>query len=177
MSLTSIDPQDLILRPHGLFNHQWLLLSAGDFASGDFNCMTISWGSIGTLWNKPFVQVVVRPTRATYHFIESAPDFTLCAFPPEYHKDLAWLGSHSARDGAKLPHTSLSACRANQVLSPAYEQAELILECRKIYSDDFDPQRFLDPKLEGHYPEKDYHRIYFGEILAVQGIATYLASN
>ncbi|HNZ15113.1 MAG TPA: hypothetical protein PKI51_03825, partial [Anaerolineaceae bacterium] len=61
-NLIQIDPKSFVLKPHYLFNNQWFLLSAGDFSKNDFNCMTIGWGSIGTMWNKPYVSVVVRPT-------------------------------------------------------------------------------------------------------------------
>jgi hypothetical protein len=27
--------------------------------------------------------------------------------------------------------------------------------------------------IEGNYPDKDYHRVYFGEILAAAGTAAY----
>ncbi len=31
------------------------------------------------------------------------------------------------------------------------------------------PDHFTDPAIDQHYPKKDYHRIYFGEILAIFG--------
>ena len=34
-----------------LFDEKWALVTAGDL--DDFNAMTISWGGMGTLWNKP----------------------------------------------------------------------------------------------------------------------------
>ena len=36
--------------------------------------MTVSWGSMGMIWNKPFIQVVVRPQRHTFEFMEKYPD-------------------------------------------------------------------------------------------------------
>ena len=42
-----------------------------------------------------------------------------------------------------------------------------VLECRKIYWDDMEPEHFLDEDIEKKYPKKDYHRIYFGEILEI----------
>ena len=53
--------------------------------------------------------------------------------------------------------------------TPGFDEAELILECRKMYWDDIHPQNFLDLKIDKNYPLKDYHRIYFGEILALFG--------
>ena len=44
-------------------------------------------------------------------------------------------------------------------------EASLILECRKIYYQDIDPKGFLDPEIQSNYPNRDYHRVYFGEIL------------
>jgi len=58
-------------------------------------------------------------------------------------------------------------------LRPALPEAELVIELRKIYWDDIVPEHFLDPAIDLQYPNKDYHRIYFGEILAIQGQAQY----
>jgi hypothetical protein len=30
-----------------------------------------------------------------------------------------------------------------------------------------EPSHFIDPSIENSYPEKDYHRIYYGEILRI----------
>ena len=40
----------------------------------------------------------------------------------------------------------------------------------------FDPARFLDPTIDRNYPDKDYHRMYFGEIVTVAGTAKYRCS-
>ena len=81
MALHPIPIDQLLLNVSALWSEQWLLLTAGDFRAGKFNAMTVGWGSFGVMWNKPFVQVVVRPTRYTYQFMEQYEDFTLCAFP------------------------------------------------------------------------------------------------
>jgi flavin reductase (DIM6/NTAB) family NADH-FMN oxidoreductase RutF len=169
MNRTEINPYDLLLKPHHLFDRQTLLLAAGDFSAGDFNEMTIGWGSIGTMWNRPFVQVVVRPTRFTFAYMEDYDDFTVSAFPREYKRALAFLGTRSGRDGNKLDQTNLTAIASQKVRSPGFEEAELIIECRTIYSSDFDPTCFLDPTIDSNYPGKDYHRIYYGQILAIWG--------
>jgi flavin reductase (DIM6/NTAB) family NADH-FMN oxidoreductase RutF len=169
MQKLEINPYDLIINPHHLFDRQTLLLAAGNYSNGDFNEMTIGWGSIGTMWNKPFVEVVVRPTRFTYGFMEDYEDFTVSAFPSEHKKALSYLGTRSGRDGNKLAETDLSAISSQKVKSPSFEQAELTIECRTIYSADFDPTRFIDPTIEKNYPKKDYHRVYYGEIVAIFG--------
>jgi hypothetical protein len=42
-----------------------------------------------------------------------------------------------------------------------------------MYWDDFEPEQFLDPGIENNYPLKDYHRVYFGEIVMVSGVNAY----
>ena len=164
---------EFITRPVNLFHNQWFLLTSGDFATGEYNCMTISWGSLGEIWNQPLAQVFVRPVRYTYQFIEKFPSFTLCAFPEDYHDALNYLGSHSGQDGDKLAACGLTPEKASQVEAPVYAEAELAIECRKLYWQDLDPTHFLNPAIERAYPQKDYHRAYFGQIVAVNGVEAY----
>jgi flavin reductase (DIM6/NTAB) family NADH-FMN oxidoreductase RutF len=168
-----ISPNQLVAQPCGLFDNQWLLLTSGDFAIRDYNCMTISWGSLGTMWNRPFVQTVVRPQRHTFQFMEKYTSFTLCAFPKTYRQALALLGSKSGRDSNKLAEAGLTPTPATIVQAPCYAEAELVIECRKIYWADFDPEHFVDATIDENYATRDYHRSYFGQILAVTGTAEY----
>jgi flavin reductase (DIM6/NTAB) family NADH-FMN oxidoreductase RutF len=148
---------------------RWLLLTAGTFAPRAFNSMTVSWGSAGEVWNKPFFQIFVRPTRYTRSFIEAGDSFTLSVLPVEYKKALSLLGSKSGRDGDKVAESGLKAMASRIVAAPCYEEAELVVECRKLYWQDLDPSHFLDAGIEANYPGKDYHRVYFGEVVAASG--------
>ena len=147
-----------------LWMNQWLLLTAGTL--DDCNMMTVAWGSIGCMWSRPFAQVVVRPQRHTRTYMEQSATFTLCAFPEKYRKDLQTLGTLSGQDGDKLSRTGLTLMESKSVPAPSYNEASLILECRKMYSQDMDPIGFVDKTIQDNYAENDYHRIYFGEILA-----------
>lgn len=164
MHVRKISAEELSVRAVDLWMNQWLLLTAGTLE--DCNMMTVAWGSIGCMWSKPFAQVVVRPQRHTYGFMEKSDSFTLCAFPEEYRDALQTMGTTSGRNGDKVSRTSLTLKASTKVAAPAYEQAELILECRKMYFQDMDPAGFLDESIQKNYPKKDYHRIYFGEIVA-----------
>jgi flavin reductase (DIM6/NTAB) family NADH-FMN oxidoreductase RutF len=173
VALTSIPIEKFTARPYGLWEKSWLLLTCGDFAAGKFNCMTVSWGSLGQMWGRPFAMVVVRPQRYTREFIETYPTFTLSAFPRSFRPALNLLGTLSGRDGDKIAQAGLTPVASCAVAAPGYTQAELILECRKIYWQDYDPSHFINPEIDRNYPSKDYHRMYFGEILAVQGSDSY----
>ena len=162
-----VSPEAFVVAPHDLLANRWMLLTAGDFSARQFNSMTIAWGGFGTIWYKPFAQVVVRPTRYTREFMEKYDTFTLCAFPPQCKPALQLIGSKSGRDGNKIAEAGLTPVASSKAGAPVFAEADLVIECRKIYWQDFDPSHFLDPAIEGFYPQKDYHRIYYGEILAI----------
>jgi len=124
---------------------------------------------MGIMWDKPFVQVVVRPTRHTFKFMESSADFTICAFPETHRKALNLLGSRSGRDGDKIAASGLTVCKSSKASSPSFIEANLVIECRKIYSDNINPRGFLSPSIDKNYPLGDYHRIYYGEVLSIRG--------
>ena len=173
MALQNI-PIDLWqVRPHDLWENQALLLTSGNFLTGKYNCMTVGWGSFGTMWSRPFVMVVVRPQRYTFEFMESFESFTLCAFPEKYQPALGLLGSKSGRDGNKIQKSGLTAISSNMVAAPSFSEANLIIECNKVYWDDMKPDHFLADYIQKKYPNSDYHRIYFGEILTIFGEEIY----
>jgi flavin reductase (DIM6/NTAB) family NADH-FMN oxidoreductase RutF len=65
---------------------------------------------------------------------------------------------------------------STQVAAPAFAEAELVFECRKLYRAAFDPRQFLDPTIESNYPKKDYHTVYFGEVVVIRGESMYAGS-
>jgi len=160
----------------GILDERWMLLTAGESSDSGFNVMTVSWGSIGRIWHKPFVMVVVRPSRYTYRFLENSSSFTVSVFPPEYKDKLLLCGTKSGRDIDKIQACGFTIMPSTKVEAPGFDQAELILECRKVYFDDLNPKQFLADYIEGFYDGSDYHRMYFGEILAVRGTSHYRGS-
>ena len=174
MERQEIAIDDFSLKPFEQFDKGWFLLTAGDFSKNEFNAMTVSWGGIGYIWRRPIVQVVVRPTRYTYQFMEQHDSFTLCAFPEEKRDALTLLGSKSGRDGNKMLESGLTPIASQKVAAPGYVEAELIFECRKIYWGDIDPQHFLAGDIHQNYQLKDYHRFYFGEILHLEGVDRFI---
>ncbi|MFH1355516.1 MAG: flavin reductase family protein [bacterium] len=170
MTRKNINIKDFTTQAFDIWENRWFLLTAGDFEKNDFNTMTVAWGSFGTMWTMPFVQAVVRPTRYTYEFMEKYDHFTLSAFPKEFKKDLTLLGTKSGRDGDKIAETKLTPMASEHIASPTFKEADLVIEAQKIYWQDMDSANFLDPLIEKKYPKKDYHRIYFGKVLGVQGV-------
>ncbi|HSG68380.1 MAG TPA: flavin reductase, partial [Bacteroidales bacterium] len=141
--------------------YDWMLVTAG--TKDDFNTMTAAWGGLGFLWNKPLAIIFIRPQRYTYGFVEKYDTFSLSFFGGKEKKALNICGTKSGRDIDKMKETGLIPL-VSKTGNVYYEQAELVIDCKKVYYDDIDPSFFLEPSIARNYPKKDYHRMYFGFI-------------
>ena len=127
--------------------------------------MTVSWGQMGVLWNKNVATVYVRPQRHTRHFLEENETFSLSFFPSEYRPALSFCGSHSGRDFDKVKETGLTPVFESGAVW--FEQAKLVLVCRKLYRQELLPVCFEDSETESkNYPNRDYRICFIGEIAA-----------
>jgi len=162
MSRKEITPRELTLNPFTAIGDDWMLITAGNEKS--FNTMTASWGGMGILWNKPVVFCFLRPQRYTLEFVEANDLFTLSIFNHDiYKKELSYCGSRSGRDVDKVKETGLTPLFPDGTV--AFDEAHTVLTVRKLYKQDFDPACFIDSSLETNYPQKDYHRMFIGEIV------------
>ena len=162
MRFRAIDPRQIPDNIFKLIGDDWMLLSAA--CGEDFNTMTASWATAGVLWNKPVVQAFVRPRRHTYGFMEKSPYFTCCFFDENYRDALSFCGRTSGRDTDKMAATGLTPHLGDSQVY--FEEARLVLVCRKLYAADIDPLSFYDDGVEATvYAKRDYHRAYFGEIV------------
>ena len=162
-SLKRIESTELCLRPFHLLDKEWALLVGGREKP---NPMTVSWGGLGTLWNRPVATVYVRPTRFTFGLLQVDDEFTLNVLPHSMRTALDICGTRSGRDMDKWAAAGLEPLPSEKVAVPRVEGAELSLECRVIATFKIDPARFLDPSIEQLYPIKDYHTAFVGEVLA-----------
>lgn len=156
-----INVKDLDRNTVKMIADQWLLITAGD-ASG-YNMMTGSWGALGEMWGKDIAVAVIRPTRYTYGFMEENDYFTLSVLNPTVSKAAhAICGSKSGRDIDKTKETGLTPVFDQGVY---FEQADVVLLCKKIYVSDVKPENFIDKSLDEKWYNEDYHRMYVGEIV------------
>lgn len=156
-----LDPEQLTDNPFKLVGKDWMLIAGGGVA--DVNMMTASWGGLGVLWGKPVAFVFVRPSRHTYGRIEDNTRFTCNFFTENFRDALNLCGSKSGRDLDKVKATGLTP-RADDDGAAYFDEARLVLVCRKLYHADIDPARFLDAGIASNYPTGDYHRMYVAEI-------------
>ena len=161
-SFTEIQVDQISDNPFKLISADWMLITAG--TPEQFNTMTASWGGLGHLWGRHVCFCFVRPQRYTFGFMNRAPCFTLSFFDESQRAALNYCGAHSGRDVDKPAATGLIPV-AGQNDTVYFEQARLVLECRKLYAQDIKPDSFIDTTLPGQvYPRQDYHRMFIGEI-------------
>ena len=166
MAFKPLSLDNVKLAPFHKFDKEWALLAAG--TRENLNAMTVSWGLFGTLWHKPVATVFARPQRYTREFLEREQYYTVSFFPAAYKKALAYMGQVSGRDEDKISKAEWTPVFDNEVGAPYFEQAELVLVCRKLYTDDITPDRFIDASIPPElYPEKDFHRFYIGEVVEI----------
>lgn len=163
MRLHCVDPKTLTPEIFQVFGTQNALLTAGD--KDGCNTMTIGWCQLGRAWNLPVCTVYVRPERYTYQFMESHDYFTVSVLPQSEKKTMALCGTKSGRDVDKVRECGLTVAYGAGD-APFFDEAELVLVCRKLYVQDMDPACVLDGRVSAFYGEKGgWHRVYTGEVV------------
>ena len=160
--LHPINPKNIDKNVFSLIEDQWMLITAGD--GENCNTMTASWGGLGVLWRKPCATCYIRTSRYTKEFVDREEYFTLTFFGEEYRSALALCGSKSGRDVDKVKECGFTVKTA-QCGAPYFEEAELVLVCRKWYVQDMDVEAIPQDVRENLYADNDYHTIYIGEIV------------
>lgn len=147
--------------PFKLIGKDWMLITAGN--EEKVNAMTASWGGVGVMWGKPAATCYIRPQRYTKTFVDREERFSLAFFDDSYRKMLNYMGSVSGADEDKIKGSGLNVSMVDGV--PVFEEAKLVLICRKQFAQRLDPENMIDPEIDGKwYPDKDYHTMYIAQI-------------
>lgn len=160
--LKPVDVHEISENVFSLIGKQWMLITAG--TAEHCNTMTASWGGLGVLWGAPAATCYIRPQRYTKEFVDREEYFTLSFFGEEWRKALSLCGSKSGREVDKVKKCGFTVKTAD-CGAPYFEEASLVLVCRKRFAQEMDPNLMPDDVKEKWYPEKDYHTMYIGEIV------------
>ena len=160
----AISPKELKENFFSLIGEQWMLVTAG--TAERCNTMTASWGGLGVLWGAPAATCYIRPQRYTKEFLDREDCFTLSFFGEERRQALSLCGTKSGRDLDKVKACGFTVCTA-ACGAPYFEEARLVLVCRKRFVQEMDPGGIPEDVKEKWYPQEDYHTLYIGEILEV----------
>ena len=157
--------EDFLLNPFNYFSQPGgMLVCAGNKEKS--NAMTIGWGALGNLWGHgtSTVTVYVAEKRFTRQFMEDNEYFTIMTF-----KDrdvLRYMGTKSGRDGDKAAALGLHVAYTENG-TPYYQEAECVIECKTMYSQEFDPKHFRDDVPRDFYNgfSAGFHAFYIGKIV------------
>lgn len=161
--MQKVDYSQLELNPFLVFSEDTFLLSAGE--NDDWNTMTAGWGGFGSVFGVPAAYVFVRKSRYTHSFIERYPMFSLSFFPNEMKIALDYCGSHSGREGNKAAEAGITPFAIDGTV--AFEEANLIMTCRKMLSVPITEETMIDASLLKFYPHGDWHQMFIG---AIEGV-------
>lgn len=140
-------------------NGAFLTVQSGD----DVNVMTIGWASIGFLWGRPVMSVMVRSSRHTFTLIEKSREFTVALPQGSMKHALDVCGTKSGKNVDKLQAAKIELRPGEKVKTPLVKLRGLNFECGIVYKSAINPANLSDAYTH-LYPEKDYHTIYYGEI-------------
>ncbi len=135
-------------------------------SGGKANTMTVNWGQMGYLWNKCVTTIYLRPQRFTLPILEGADGYSLCFMGQKYATEVMFCGRNSGKDVDKIAHCGFTLAHKDGI--PYFEEAEMVLLCKKSFGSWMTEENFIDRELvSANYPEKDFHRMFIGEIKEV----------
>lgn len=161
MAFKEVNIKDLDENFIKIVSDEWMLVASGN--KEKYNMMTASWGFFGEMWNKDVAVTVIRPQRYTNDFINKEEYFSLSFYGD--NKDIHKVcGNKSGRDVDKAKETGLTPIFDNNTVY--FEQARLVVICKKIYCQKIEPECMIDKSCDKWY-DNDYHYSYIGEIVKV----------
>ena len=163
MNLTEISPADLSGNVFDRISRQWMLVAAG--TQEKFNFLTASWGQLGMLWFRPTATIYLRQSRYTKEFVDRQERFSLTFLREGNREALTAAGSLSGRDHPdKAADCGLTPCFVDG--SPSFEQADVVMICKKLYVQHLDPAKLLDADARRQSYDQDpaEHTMYIAQI-------------
>jgi len=134
------------------------------------NTMTIGWASLGFMWGKPIMTVMVRKSRFTYQLIEKANSFTVSIPEDNLKEALIFCGTKSGRDFDKFKKCNLTTISSKNVSTPIINIPGIHYECKIVCKSEMNPELLCNEYKEKNYKGNDFHTFYFGEIVSTYKI-------
>lgn len=156
--------EEIELNPFTKFKNDWALLTVK--SEDKTNSMTVSWGGLGVLWDKPIATIYVRESRYTKELIDHANRFSLTFLEERFRPLLKYMGEVSGRIEDKIKTAGLHI--DNHIGVPYIDEGNFVIICRKMAAVPMPESTFLDPAVKSEYYENDdFHTMYVGEILSM----------
>ena len=132
------------------------------------NSMTIGWGTLGVIWERPVFVAYVRQQRYTREMLDQCREFTINVPVGDFpRRALGVCGSKSGRDMDKIAAAGLTPVEPEVIGVPGLKEFPLTLECRVLYRQEQESGQFNDEITRQFYTiETGDHICYYGEIVA-----------
>ena len=131
------------------------------------NLMSTHWGSIGYFWNRWIFVLPVRNNKLSHDIIEKTGEFCVSVPYNDLRSAIMRIDIVSGRTNDKFTELHLHPVSAQKVKGFVVGDCGLHIECKVIYTDNV-ANNDLSPDIRQElYSTKDYHTLYFGEIVAV----------
>ena len=132
------------------------------------NSMTIGWGTLGIIWERPVFVAYVRRQRYTREMLDKCREFTINVPVGEYRRKILGIcGSKSGRDMDKIKAAGLTLVEPEVINTPGIKELPMTLECRVLYSQEQESDPFNDEITRQFYTmETGDHFSYYGEIVS-----------
>lgn len=162
--MKELNIKDYNKRVFAEIDDKWGIIVAGDKNTG-YNGMTVSWGGLGILWNKPVAYIFVRHSRYTHDFLDKSKSMSVSFLGDEFKKAKGLFGSKSGRDIDKFKETGLTAVFDEKTNTYYIEEADTALLMKVLYEVEIKEDGMPKEVVEKCYPTKDMHTMYVCEIL------------
>ena len=153
----------LHIDPFSRFDQDWALVTAGEPAH--YNSMTISWGSMGTIWGRPIVTLYVRPDRYTWEFLKDYDTFTVSFYPESCREALGMMGKLSGRDCDKAAQAGLTPKPIGSDMT--FAEASETIVCKKIYMHQLDYDSVPEVAKKIYQNGVEPHYLIMGEVTEI----------
>ena len=141
---------------------------------GKVNSMTIGWGTLGIIWERPVFVAYVRQQRYSREMLDECREFTINVPMGEFRRKILGIcGSKSGRDTDKIKAAELTLVEPEIISVPGIKELPLTLECRVLYRQEQESSQFNDEITRQFYTvETGDHICYYGEI-----VSAYIIEN
>ena len=135
---------------------------------GKVNSMTIGWGTLGIIWERPVFVAYVRQQRYSREMLDECREFTINVPVGDYRRKILGIcGSKSGRDTDKIEAAGLTPVEPEVISVPGIKELPLTLECRVLYRLEQESDQFNEEITRQFYTmETGDHICYYGEIVA-----------
>ncbi len=133
----------------------------------EVNTMTIGWGFVGIMWNKPVFIAAVRYSRHTYKILKNTEEFTISVpLKGQMKEELIKCGTKSGRDYNKFEEFNIKTEESLKLKTPLIKDCDLHYECKIIYRQTLEAELINNKDIKSKYKDNDYHVMIYGEIVS-----------